>query len=110
MLCERGSCFGYENLIMDPRNLIIMRETGYPVIFDATHSVQQMGGGSGSSGGSRHFVEALARAAVAVGVDGVFMECHNDPDNAPSDGPCMLPLDRVRSTIERLLRVREAVA
>lgn len=110
MLCERGTCFGYRDLIMDPRNLIIMRETGYPVIFDATHSVQQMGGGSGSSGGSRHFVEALARAAVAVGVDGVFMECHNDPDNAPSDGPCMLPLERVRPTIEKLLRVREAVA
>jgi 2-dehydro-3-deoxyphosphooctonate aldolase (KDO 8-P synthase) len=110
MLCERGTCFGYRDLIMDPRNLIIMRETGYPVIFDATHSVQQMGSGSGSSGGSRHYVEALARAAVAVGVDGVFMECHNDPDNAPSDGPCMLPLERVRPIIEKLLRIREAAA
>ena len=95
---------------MDPRNLIIMRETGYPVIFDATHSVQQMGGESGSSGGTRHYVEALARAAIATGVDGLFMECHNDPDNAPSDGPCMLPLDRMRPILEKLLRIREAAA
>ncbi len=110
MLCERGTCFGYRDLVMDPRNLIIMRETGYPVIFDATHSVQQMGGGAGSSGGARHYVEALARAAVATGVDGVFMECHNDPDNAPSDGPCMLPLERVAPILERLLKIREAIA
>lgn len=108
LLCERGTCFGYRDLIMDPRNLVIMRETGYPVIFDATHSVQSMGGGAGSSGGSRHYVEALARAAVATGVDGVFIECHNDPDNAPSDGPCMLPLDRVTPLLERLIRIREA--
>lgn len=110
MLCERGTCFGYRDLVMDPRNLIIMRETGYPVIFDATHSVQQMGGGAGSSGGARQYVEALARAAVATGVDGVFMECHNDPDNAPSDGPCMLPLERVGPILERLLKIREATA
>jgi 2-dehydro-3-deoxyphosphooctonate aldolase (KDO 8-P synthase) len=110
MLCERGTCFGYRDLILDPRNLIIMRETGYPVVFDATHSVQQMGGGSGSSGGTRHYVEALARAAVATGIDGVFMECHNDPDNAPSDGPCMLPLENVRPIVEKLLRIREAAA
>ena len=110
MLCERGTCFGYRDLIMDPRNLVIMRETGYPVIFDATHSVQQMGGGSGSSGGSRRFVETLARAAVATGVDGVFIECHNDPDNAPSDGPCMLPIERLESLMEQLLRVRAAIA
>lgn len=110
MLCERGTCFGYRDLVMDPRNLIIMRETGYPVIFDATHSVQQMGGGAGSSGGARQYVEALARAAVATGVDGVFMECHNDPDNAPSDGPCMLPLERVAPILERLLKIREATA
>ena len=108
LLCERGTCFGYRDLVMDPRNLVIMRETGYPVIFDATHSVQNMGGGSGSSGGSRHFVETLARAAVATGVDGVFIECHNDPDNAPSDGPCMLPLDRVTPLLERLIRVKQA--
>ncbi len=110
MLCERGTCFGYRDLVMDPRNLIIMRETGYPVIFDATHSVQNMGGGAGSSGGSRHYVESLARAAVATGVDGVFIECHNDPDNAPSDGPCMLPLERVTPLLERLIRIREAAA
>lgn len=110
MLCERGTCFGYRDLIMDPRNLVIMRETGYPVIFDATHSVQQLGGGSGSSGGSRRFVETLSRAAVATGVDGVFIECHNDPDNAPSDGPCMLPLERVEPLIEQLLRVRAAIS
>jgi 2-dehydro-3-deoxyphosphooctonate aldolase (KDO 8-P synthase) len=108
MLCERGTCFGYRDLVMDPRNLVIMRETGYPVVFDATHSVQSMGGGAGSSGGSRHFVEVLARAAVATGVDGLFMECHEDPDNAPSDGPCMLPLDQVTPLLERLIRVREA--
>lgn len=109
LLCERGTCFGYRDLVMDPRNLIIMRETGYPAIFDATHSVQQMGGGSGSSGGARHYVEALARAAVATGVDGVFIECHNDPDNAPSDGPCMLPLPQVGPLLEKLIRIREAV-
>jgi 2-dehydro-3-deoxyphosphooctonate aldolase (KDO 8-P synthase) len=108
LLCERGTCFGYRDLIMDPRNLVIMREIGYPVIFDATHSVQSMGGGAGSSGGSRHFVEVLARAAVATGIDGLFMECHEDPDNAPSDGPCMLPLNRVTPLLERLMRIREA--
>lgn len=108
LLCERGTCFGYRDLVMDPRNLVIMRETGYPVVFDATHSVQSMGGGAGSSGGSRHYVEILARAAVATGVDGLFMECHEDPDNAPSDGPCMLPLHRVTPLLERLLRIREA--
>ena len=108
MLCERGTCFGYRDLIMDPRGLVMMRETGYPVIFDATHSVQSMGGGAGSSGGSREYVEVLSRAAVATGVDGLFMECHNDPDNAPSDGPCMLPLERVAPLLERLIRIREA--
>jgi 2-dehydro-3-deoxyphosphooctonate aldolase (KDO 8-P synthase) len=108
LLCERGTCFGYRDLVMDPRNLVIMREAGYPVIFDATHSVQNMGGGAGSSGGSRRYVETLACAAVATGVDGVFIECHNDPDNAPSDGPCMLPLDRVTPLIERLLRIKQA--
>lgn len=110
LLCERGTCFGYRDLVTDPRNFLIMRETGYPVVFDATHSVQQMGGGGGTSGGSRQFVEALARAAVATGVDGVFLECHNDPENAPSDGPCMLPLDRVLPLLEKLLRIRDAIA
>jgi len=110
LLCERGTSFGYRDLVLDPRNLIIMRSTGYPVVFDATHSVQQLGGSGGSSGGSRTFVQALARAAVATGVDGVFVECHNDPDNAPSDGPCMLPLEQLSPLLTTLCRIREAIA
>lgn len=110
LLCERGTTFGYRDLILDPRNLIIMRQTGYPVVFDATHSVQQLGGSGGSSGGSRAFVQALARAAVATGVDGVFVECHNDPDKAPSDGPCMLPLEQVSQLLRTLCRIREAIS
>lgn len=110
LLCERGSCFGYRDLVVDPRNFIIMRSTGYPVVFDATHSVQQLGGNAGCSGGARHFVQALARAAVATGVDGVFVECHNDPDNAPSDGPCMLRLDQVVPLISQLCKLREALS
>lgn len=110
LLCERGTSFGYRDLVMDPRNLLIMRQTGYPVVFDATHSVQQLGGSGGSSGGSRTFVQALARAAVATGVDGVFVECHNDPDNAPSDGPCMLPLEQVAPLLSTLCRLREALS
>jgi 2-dehydro-3-deoxyphosphooctonate aldolase (KDO 8-P synthase) len=109
MLCERGTSFGYRDLVMDPRSLMMMAETGYPVVFDATHSVQQLGGGGGSSGGSRQYVQALARAAVAVGVDGVFIECHNDPDNAPSDGPCMLPLGEFKPLLTKLLAIRGAV-
>ncbi len=110
LLCERGTCFGYRDLVVDPRNFSIMRSTGYPVIFDATHSVQQLGGNSGSSGGARHFVQTLARAAVATGVDGVFVECHNDPDNAPSDGPCMLHLEQVEPLLKQLCKVREAIS
>lgn len=110
LLCERGTSFGYRDLIMDPRNLLIMGSTGYPVVFDATHSVQQLGGTGGSSGGSRVFVQALARAAVATGVDGVFVECHNDPDSAPSDGPCMLPLEQVTPLLKTLCRLREALS
>jgi 2-dehydro-3-deoxyphosphooctonate aldolase (KDO 8-P synthase) len=109
LLCERGTSFGYRDLVMDPRSLIMMREIGYPVIFDATHSVQQLGGGSGSSGGARHYVQALARAAVAVGIDGVFIECHEDPDRAPSDGPCMLPLPQVGPLLKILCAIRAAV-
>ncbi len=109
LLCERGTSFGYRDLIMDPRSLIMMRETGYPVVFDATHSVQQLGGGSGSSGGSRQYVQALARAAVAVGVDGIFIECHQDPDNAPSDGPCMLPLPEVAPLLKILCSIRSVI-
>lgn len=110
MLCERGTSFGYRDLVMDPRSLVMMRQIGYPVIFDATHSVQQLGGDAGSSGGSRAYVDVLSRAAVAVGVDGVFMECHDNPDKAPSDGPCMLPLDAVPPLLKRLLRIREAAS
>jgi 2-dehydro-3-deoxyphosphooctonate aldolase (KDO 8-P synthase) len=110
LLCERGTSFGYRDLVMDPRNLLIMRETGYPVVFDATHSVQQLGGGAGSSGGSRKYVQALARAAVAVGVDGVFVECHNDPDNAPSDGPCMLPLEQIGPLMRVLCDIRATLS
>jgi 2-dehydro-3-deoxyphosphooctonate aldolase (KDO 8-P synthase) len=86
-----------------------LRASGYPVVFDATHSVQQMGGGSGSSGGAREFVAPLARAAVATGVDGVFFECHDDPDNAPSDGPCMIPLAQVAPLVTRLCKIRQAL-
>lgn len=110
LLCERGTSFGYRDLVMDPRNLLIMRQLGYPVVFDATHSVQQLGGAQGSSGGSRHYVQALARAAVAVGVDGVFVECHNDPDNAPSDGPCMLPLEQMRPLLRLLCNIRATLS
>lgn len=110
LLCERGTSFGYRDLVMDPRNLLIMRQLGYPVVFDATHSVQQLGGTGGSSGGSRQYVQALARAAVAVGVDGVFIESHNDPDNAPSDGPCMLPLDQMGPLLKLLCQIRATLS
>ena len=92
-LCERGASFGYNTLVTDFRSLPIMAETGWPVVFDATHSVQQPGGLGGASGGQRAFAPVLARAAVAVGVAGLFIEAHDDPDRAPSDGPNMLPLD-----------------
>jgi len=93
ILTERGASFGYNTLVSDMRALPIMAETGCPVVFDATHSVQQPGGQGGASGGERKFVATLAKAAVAVGVAGVFMETHQDPDNAPSDGPCMMHLE-----------------
>jgi 2-dehydro-3-deoxyphosphooctonate aldolase (KDO 8-P synthase) len=100
---ERGASFGYNTLVSDMRSLPIMAEFGAPVIFDATHSVQQPGGQGGSSGGDRRFVETLARAAVAVGVAGVFVETHQDPDNAPSDGPNMVPLKDMPALLERLM-------
>ena len=103
MLCERGASFGYNTLVSDMRSLPIMAAMGAPVIFDATHSVQQPGGQGGSSGGQREFVETLARAAVAVGVAGVFIETHEDPDNAPSDGPNMISLDDLPRLLEKLL-------
>jgi 2-dehydro-3-deoxyphosphooctonate aldolase (KDO 8-P synthase) len=110
LLTERGSCFGYNNLVTDFRSLPIMRQWGYPVIFDATHSVQLPGGAGHASSGQREFVAPLARAAVAVGCDGLFMEVHPDPDRAPSDGPNMVPLDQVEGLLRELLRIREAVA
>ncbi len=103
LLCERGASFGYNTLVSDMRSLPILAETGYPVVFDATHSVQQPGGQGGRSGGERRFVETLARAAVAVGVAAVFMETHEDPDRAPSDGPNMVPLRALPELLETLL-------
>jgi 2-dehydro-3-deoxyphosphooctonate aldolase (KDO 8-P synthase) len=103
MLCERGASFGYNTLVSDMRALPIMAATGCPVVFDATHSVQQPGGQGNASGGQREFVPVLARAAVAVGVAAVFMECHQDPDNAPSDGPNMVPLKDVEGLIGELM-------
>jgi len=104
LLTERGASFGYNTLVSDMRALPIMAETGAPVIFDATHSVQQPGGQGGSTGGDRRFVETLARAAVAVGVAGVFVETHQDPDNAPSDGPNMVPLAEMPRLIDTLMQ------
>lgn len=109
MLTERGASFGYNTLISDMRALPIMAQTGCPVIFDATHSVQQPGGQGGSSGGQREFVPVLARAAVAVGVAGLFIETHNDPDNAPSDGPNMVPLDQFEGLIAELMAIDRVV-
>jgi 2-dehydro-3-deoxyphosphooctonate aldolase (KDO 8-P synthase) len=103
LLTERGVSFGYNTLVSDMRALPIMAETGAPVIFDATHSVQQPGGRGGASGGERRFVETLARAAVAVGIAGVFIETHENPDNAPSDGPNMVPLAEMRGLLDRLI-------
>ena len=103
MLCERGASFGYNTLVSDMRSLPIMAQTGYPVVFDATHSVQQPGGQGATSGGQREFVPVLARAAIAVGVAAVFMETHDDPDNATSDGPNMVPLKEMPKLLERLI-------
>ncbi|KRB53014.1 2-dehydro-3-deoxyphosphooctonate aldolase [Rhizobium sp. Root708] len=103
LLCERGASFGYNTLVSDMRSLPIMAGLGAPVVFDATHSVQQPGGQGGSSGGQREYVETLARAAVAVGVAGVFVETHEDPDNAPSDGPNMVYLKDMPRLLEKLL-------
>jgi len=102
LLTERGTSFGYNTLVVDMRGLPIMAETGKPVIFDATHSVQQPGGRGDSSGGQREYAPVLARAAVAVGVAGVFIETHEDPDNAPSDGANMIPLDRIDTLVGEL--------
>ncbi len=103
MICERGASFGYNTLVSDFRALPILAETGCPVVFDATHSVQQPGGRGGTSGGQREFVPVLARAAVAVGVAAVFMETHQDPDSAPSDGPNMVPINELPALLARLV-------
>ncbi len=102
LLCERGTSFGYNTLVSDLRGLPIMARTGYPVVFDATHSVQQPGGQGASSGGQREFAPVLARAALAVGVASVFIECHEDPDRAPSDGPNMIPIAEMPALLARL--------
>jgi 2-dehydro-3-deoxyphosphooctonate aldolase (KDO 8-P synthase) len=109
MVCERGFSFGYRNLISDMRSLVILRETGVPVVFDATHSVQLPGGTGTASGGERQFVPALARAAVAVGIDALFMEVHEDPDHALSDGPNNWPLDRLEPLLRELRSIDELV-
>ena len=102
MLCDRGTSFGYNTLVTDFRGLPIMAATGYPVVFDATHSVQQPGGQGMTSGGQREFAPVLARAACAVGVSALFIETHEDPDNAPSDGPNMIPVDQMGALIAKL--------
>ncbi|PHR29855.1 MAG: 3-deoxy-8-phosphooctulonate synthase [Desulfotalea sp.] len=108
MLVERGACFGYNNLVVDMRSLPVMRSFGCPVIFDATHSVQLPGGAGGTSTGQREFIEPLTKAAVAVGIDGIFMEIHPAPDKALCDGPNSIPLDEVEVLLKRLVRIREA--
>ena len=110
ILCERGNCYGYRDLVVDMRNLCIMRSIGYPVVFDATHSIQTMGGSQGVSGGRREFILPLARGAAAVGVDGLFVECHEAPDRAPSDGSSMLPLGELDAFLTAVCRIRAAAA
>lgn len=109
MVCERGASFGYNTLVSDMRGLAIMRDTGCPVVFDATHSVQQPGGQGATSGGQREFVPVLARAAIASGVAGIFMETHPDPDKALSDGPNALPLDKMKSLLTVLKQIDATV-
>ena len=109
LVTERGASFGYNTLVSDMRSLPIMAKNGYPVVFDATHSVQQPGGMGNKSGGQREFVEHLARAAIAVGVAAVFMETHPDPDNAPSDGPNMVPLSKMPDLLNQLVKIDKLV-
>lgn len=108
LLTERGASFGYNTLVVDMRSLPTMAAMGAPVVFDATHSVQQPGGQGGSTGGQREFVEPLAKAALATGIAGLFIETHQDPDNAPSDGPNMIPLDQMEGLLTRLMAIDEA--
>ena len=110
ILVERGASFGYNNLVVDMRSLPILRSLGCPVIFDATHSVQLPGGSGGTSGGQREFIEPLTKAATAAGIDGLFMEIHPDPDKALCDGPNSIPLNEVEGLLEKIIRIRNAVA
>jgi 2-dehydro-3-deoxyphosphooctonate aldolase (KDO 8-P synthase) len=110
LLCERGTFFGYGRLVNDMTSLPVMRSLGAPVVFDATHSVQRPGGLGGTTGGNREMVESLARAAVAMGVDALFFETHPNPDQSPSDGPNMLPLDRLDALVGRLMKLHRCVA
>jgi len=109
LVTERGASFGYNTLVSDMRSLPIMAKNGYPVVFDATHSVQQPGGMGDKSGGQREFVEYLARAAIAVGVAAIFMETHPDPDNAPSDGPNMVPLTKMPNLLKQLVEIDKLI-
>jgi len=109
LLTERGSCFGYNNLVVDIKSLPIMRSFGYPVVFDATHSVQKPGGRGTATGGEREYVPFLAQAAVATGIDGLFLEVHPDPEEALSDGPNMIKLNRVKELLEKLIRIDNIV-
>lgn len=109
LLCERGTCFGYRDLVVDFRNFEIMKNIGYPVVFDATHSVQQMGGAGGKSSGNREYVAMLAKAAITCGINGLFIETHNDPDNAPSDGANMLYLNELSSLLVDICKIRQTI-
>ena len=109
LVTERGASFGYNTLVSDMRSIPIMSKNGYPVVFDATHSVQQPGGMGEKRGGQREFVEYLSRAAVAVGVAAIFIETHPDPDNAPSDGPCMVPLSKMPNLLKQLVEIDKLV-
>ena len=109
LITERGASFGYNTLVSDMRALPIMSRFGFPIVFDATHSVQQPGGMGEKSGGQREFVPYLARAAIAVGVGGIFMETHEDPDNAPSDGPNMVPLSEMESLLSQLVSIDKLI-
>jgi 2-dehydro-3-deoxyphosphooctonate aldolase (KDO 8-P synthase) len=110
LLCERGTFFGYGRLVNDFRSLVQMRALGAPVVFDATHSVQEPGGLGGATGGNRAMVEPLARAAVSIGIDGLFLETHPQPDESPSDGPNMVPLDQIEGLLTRLIQIRDLVS
>ena len=105
LVTERGASFGYNTLVSDMRSIPIMARNGYPVVFDATHSVQQPGGLGEKSGGQREFVEYLSRAATAVGIAAIFLETHQDPDNAPSDGPTMVPLDKLEKLVNQIVEI-----